>query len=450
MHIATEKLSRAIQIPTVSYSDLSRRDESAFRRWEAFLTEEFPLLHERLEKHTPGDLAILFRWEGSDGALLPGALLAHFDVVPPGEPARWKYPPFSGEIAEGCVWGRGAIDDKLSDITILQAVEELLAEGLVPERTIYLCFGGDEEIGGTEGARAIVRWLRSRGERLAWVIDEGGAVSEGVLSSLPGPAAMVGLAEKGHINVRLTARGAGGHASSPPKETAISRLARAIRRVVNTPFPRRITRTVNAFLSSLSPHVTGFEGVLFRLRPVTNPLLLLALRRNPRTRSMVESTQAVTMVSGGSAENVLPDSAWAVVNIRLLQGDSIESALEHIREAVDDPEVSVELHGEWGNNTAVKETPVDHPLLAIIERALSSVLPGTPVIPYLPTASTDSASYSALTANIFRFVPMLLDAEALSLIHNVDERVTVENVERCVGFYKEFLRSASRTESNSE
>lgn len=450
MHIATEKLARAIQIPTVSSTDVSRRDESAFQRWGPFLSEEFPLLHEKLEKHTPGGLAILFRWEGTNPSLRPGALLAHFDVVPPGDPDRWRYPPFSGEIAEGCVWGRGAIDDKLSHITMLQAVEELLAQGVAPERTIFLCFGGDEEIGGTEGAQAIVRWLKERGERLAWVLDEGGAVSEGVLPSLPGPAAMVGLAEKGHINVRLTAQGAGGHASSPPKETAVSRLARAIRRVVNTPFPRRITRTVDAFLSSLAPHLTGLERLLFRLRPLANPLILLALRRNPRTRAMVETTQAVTMVSGGSAENVLPDAAWAVVNIRLLQGDSIESALEHIREAVDDPEVSVELHGEWGNNAAVAETPVDHPLLDTIASALSSVLPGTPVIPYLPTASTDSAAYSAVTANIFRFVPMLLDAEALSLVHNVDERVSLENVERCVGFYKEFLRSASRKESGSE
>lgn len=450
MHAAIQKLSRAIQIPTVSYTDVSRRDDRSFERWGSFIAEEFPLLHERLEKETPGALSIVFRWQGRDATLLPGALLAHFDVVPPGDPDRWKYPPFSGEIAEGYIWGRGAVDDKLSDIAILQAVEELLSEGVTPERTIYLCFGGDEEIGGTEGAQAIVEWLQQRGERLAWVLDEGGAVSEGVLPALPGAAAMVGLAEKGHINVRLTARGEGGHASSPPKESAISRLARAIRRVVNTPFPRRITRTVDAFLSALAPRLTGFEGVLFRLRPLTDPLILAGLRRNPRTRAMVETTQAVTMVSGGSAENVLPDAAWAVVNVRLLHGDSIDAALDHIRKAIDDPEVEVELHGEWGNNPAVEETPVDHPLLALLRDAVDAILPGTPVIPYLPTASTDSAAYSAVTENIFRFVPMLLDAHELALVHNVDERISLENVERCVSFYKTFIRSASGKGSHHE
>ncbi|MFW6250514.1 MAG: M20/M25/M40 family metallo-hydrolase, partial [Alkalispirochaetaceae bacterium] len=347
-----------------------------------------------------------------------------------------------------CVWGRGAIDDKLSHISILQAVEELLKEGVAPERTLYFCFGGDEEIGGTEGARSIVRWLRERGESLAWVLDEGGAVTEGALPGLRVPTAMVGLAEKGHVNLRLTARGAGGHAASPPRETAISSLARGIRRLVKSPFPTRITGTVDAFLSALAPHLTGALALLLRLRPLTNPLILAALRKNPRTRAMVETTQAVTMVSGGSAENVLPDSASAVVNIRLLHGDTIEFALAHVREAINDPEISVELHGEWGNNGAIPETPVDHPLLAVIQDALESVLPGVPLLPYLPTGSTDSAAYSELTPNIFRFVPMLLSAKDLSLVHNIDERISVENVELCFGFYKSFIRTAGGRESD--
>lgn len=450
MNETVEKLSRAIRIPTVSHTDVALRDESAFQRWREFIAESFPLVHRELEVHTPGELTLVFRWAGKEASLLPGALLAHFDVVPSGDPERWKYPPFSGEIAEGCVWGRGAIDDKLSHISILQAVEELLKEGVAPERTLYFCFGGDEEIGGTEGARSIVRWLRERGESLAWVLDEGGAVTEGALPGLRVPTAMVGLAEKGHVNLRLTARGAGGHAASPPRETAISSLARGIRRLVKSPFPTRITGTVDAFLSALAPHLTGALALLLRLRPLTNPLILAALRKNPQTRAMVETTQAVTMVSGGSAENVLPDSASAVVNIRLLHGDTIEFALAHVREAINDPEISVELHGEWGNNGAIPETPVDHPLLAVIQDALESVLPGVPLLPYLPTGSTDSAAYSELTPNIFRFVPMLLSAKDLSLVHNIDERISVENVERCFGFYKSFIRTAGGRESDHE
>lgn len=450
MNEAVEKLSRAIQIPTVSYTDVSLRDEEAFERWREFIAESFPMVHDKLELVSPGALAMLFRWGGQDESLLPGALLAHFDVVPPGDPERWKYPPFSGKIAEGYLWGRGSIDDKLSYITILQAVEELLTEGITPERTLYLCFGGDEEIGGTEGARSIVGWIEKRRERLAWVLDEGGAITEGALPGLSGPAALVGLAEKGHINVRLTARGQGGHAASPPRDTAISTLARGIPRVIDSPFPRRITRTVDAFLTALTPHLTGALRVALRLRPITNRLILAALRRTPRTRAMVETSQAVTMVSGGSAENVLPDTASAIVNLRLLHGDTIEFALEHIRKAIDDPGIQVELHGKWGNNPAVQETPVDHPLLAVIRNALESVLPGVPAIPYLPTGSTDSAAYAELTANIFRFVPMLLSAQELSLVHNVDERVSLENVERCVSFYKAFIREAGRKESNNE
>ena len=449
-HPAVEKLARALRYETVSHSDLSLREEAPLEEWEGFIADAFPTVHGRLERAKPVSLAIIYKWEGRDTSLLAGALLAHYDVVPPGDHRSWHYPPFSGTIAEGYIWGRGAIDDKAADIGILQAVEELLLEGFQPERTLYLCFGGDEEIGGSEGARSIVGWIKERGERLAWVLDEGGMIVEEMMPGLDAPAAVVGLAEKGHINVKITAPGRGGHASTPPAETAVSRLATAIRKILGKPFPRRLTPTVDAFLDALGRELTGLKGLIFRLRPATNPLILTLLSRGSQTAAMLRTTQAVTMVSGGSAENVLPHSASAIVNIRLLHGDSISGAVEHLREAIADPEIEVELHGEWSNTPAVEETPPDHPLLSIIAKGVAEIAPNASVIPYLMTGSTDSATYADVTENIFRFLPLLLTGEELSRMHSANERISLENVERAVIFYRGFLRRAARRESNRE
>ncbi len=443
---AAEKLSMGIRIPTVSYTDTSRRDREAFSRWAPFLKDLFPMVHRELEQIEVGELAILFRWQGRNRELPAAALLAHFDVVPPGDESRWRYPPFSGEIADGYVWGRGAIDDKLSDIAILEAVELLLAEGFVPERTVYLCFGGDEEIGGKEGASSIVNYFANHQERLAWVLDEGGAIVDGVIDGLAGPAAMVGVAEKGHINLRLRSSGSGGHASAPPRETAVTRLAEAIRRLQKNPFPRRMTPTVHAFLTALGRELGGFQELIFRLRPVTNPLILRNLAGNPRTESMVRTTQAVTMVRAGTAENVLPDAAEAVVNIRLLHGDSVEGAVERIRRVVGDPGIEVELYGSWGNIPAIEASRADHPWLTRLEEVLARQMPGTPVLPYLMTGSTDSAAYAPVSEAIFRFVPMVMSSGELGRVHNIDERISVENIERALHCYTDLIRTTCGAE----
>ena len=438
-----EKLAEAIRIPTISYTDISRREDAPLDAWERFLSEAFPAVHGELEKEKLGPAAILFRWAGRDPALEPGALLAHFDVVPPGNPEEWRYPPFSGAIAEGYVWGRGAIDDKLSHIAILDAVEELLKAGYRPERTIYLCFGGDEEIGGAEGAGRIVDRLLRRGERLAWVLDEGGAVVEGALPGLGGAAALVGIAEKGHLNIRITARREGGHASTPPGETAVSELAVAIRRVVAKPFPRRLTPTVQAFLTSVARELPFYKRLLLSLRPLTNSIILAFLAKHPQTRALVRTTQAVTFIEGGNAENMLPEEASAVINIRLLHGETIDGALEHVRKAVANPGLAVALHGKWGNNGAVEASPTDHPLLSLLQETVEGVFEEPKVHPYLMTGSTDSARYTAVTRNIFRFVPMLLDNRELRRVHNADERVSLENIERARRFYVAFIEGGA-------
>lgn len=261
------------------------------------------------------------------------------------------------------------------------------------------------------------------------------------MPGLSRPVAMVGIAEKGHINLRITATGSSGHASTPPKETPVTRLARAIQRLSEHPFPKRLTPTVHAFLTALGTELGGFQNLLFRLRPLTNALILSSLAGNPRTEAMVRTTQAVTMVEAGTAENVLPESASAVVNIRLLHGDTIDAAVARVRAAIDDPEVEVALHGSWGNIPAVRATRADHRWLADLAQVLGRQSPGTPIIPYLMTGSTDSSAYASLTEAIFRFVPMVMDSTELARVHSVDERISLENVEWTVQCYRDIIRT---------
>ena len=310
-------------------------------------------------------------------------LLAHQDVVPvaAGEETGWTHPPFAGVVADGHVWGRGALDDKASLVAILEAVERLAASGRAPRRAILLAFGHDEEVGGERGAARIAERLAERGVAPEFVLDEGMAVLADGVPGVRGLVALVGIAEKGSVTLDLEVEAEGGHSSMPPRQTAIGILAAAVARLEASPMPARLAGPARLMLEGLAPEM-GFGSRLavanlwlFR-RPLER-----RLAASPAGNALLRTTTAATLVEGGVKENVLPRSARAAVNFRLLPGDSIRSVIEHARRAIADPRVAVKVRGGFAAE-ASPVAPVETAGFEAIRRSIAEVFPGAAVAAY--------------------------------------------------------------------
>lgn len=436
---APERLSRMVQLPTVS-AELDRRGLAAFHAFRDLVGELYPLVAERLEFEQVGDLGLVYRWPGRavGAAADPVVLMAHYDVVPAGDDDGWTVPPFEGRIADGAVWGRGALDDKGPMLVLLEAVENLLAAGFAPARDVYLSFGGDEESFG-RAAKAIADRFHERGIIPWLVLDEGGAVVDAPLPFVPVPAAMVGVGEKGVLTLQLTARTAGGHASAPPRHTAASRVARALHRLAGNPFPARMPRTIREMLRTFVPYTTGRDRTLLRsliAAPAVTARVFARLGGEPA--AIVHTTVAPTMLSGGSAHNVLPNEASAVLNLRIALGESVASATERVRRVIRDPEVEVTIV-EGSEPSA--ESPVDDDRFRAIAAAVEVAFPGTPTAPYVMMAATDSRWFHRFSPAVYRFAPLAMSAAQRATVHGVDEHVTIDSLERGERFHRALLES---------
>ncbi|MGH7628748.1 MAG: M20 family peptidase [Gemmatimonadales bacterium] len=439
---AAERLGAAIRVQTVSREDGPAPD-SAFGVLHRQLAAAFPRVHATLRRETVGG-SLLFTWTGADSAAPAILLTGHLDVVPvdSGSEGRWTHPPFAGTIADGFVWGRGALDDKGSVLAILEAVEALLAEGFSPARTILLAFGHDEEISGRHGAQRLAGLLAERGARVEWVLDEGGTITRGLVPGIDGPVAVVGIGEKGYANVELVATDAGGHSSTPPAHTAIGRLALAVSRLEDDPFPARIAGATGALLEHAGPEMTlpfriAFANLWLFERPV-----LAQLTRDRRSAAAVRTTTAVTMVAGGTKANVLPAEARAVVNVRTLPGDSAAAVAARVRRVVSDPAVRVRLLP--GTSEPSPVASAESAGYRAVARAIRQVFPGTIVAPYLVIGATDARHYAGLTPTVLRFAPGLETAASPPRAHGTDERVAIGEHARAVGFYAQLIRNSAR------
>lgn len=435
-----EKLAAMLRFPTVSSYNRDAEDESAFEAFISALPGLFPLVHENLEFERLSSRALLYSWKGKDPSKQPAIFCAHFDVVPPGDPARWRYLPFSGTIRDGCVWGRGAQDIKVLLAGALEAAERLLSAGYSPERTILFAFGGDEEVGGVRGAGAIAALLRERGVRASFLLDEGGPIARGMLSFVERPLALVGVAEKGYFDARLRAAGSGGHASMPPARTACGNLARAIAAVEAHPSPARMTRTIRAFLAALAPVSRQPYKALFSAVRLSSPFILRAFGTKPTTAALVRTTRAVTMLSGSPKENVLADRAEATVNMRLLPGESSAQALDRLRKLVEPFGVKAEPKHPDQIFEASAESPTDHEGWRAISGAIADAYPEAVPVPFLFSAATDTKHYRQVTDAAYRFTAIPQTQEDLSRVHADEERVPVSDLERCVDFYVSLMK----------
>jgi carboxypeptidase PM20D1 len=439
-----QRLAGALQFATISYQDSTQFDARQFDGFQRYLVDSFPRVHATLKRETVNGYGLLYEWTGTDSTLAPVVLLAHQDVVPiePGTEGSWTEPPFGGRISGGYVWGRGALDDKGSLLGILEAVEHLIAGGTKPRRTVYLAFGYDEEVGGRRGATHIAAVLASRHVHPEFVLDEGGVLATGLIPGMAGRVALVGIAEKGYLTVELTVKAPGGHSSMPPDETAVGILAAGVARLEAHQMPRAIRGPTAAMFDYVGPELPFGTRLVVANRWLFGRLLANRFGATPYGNAMLRTTTAPTVFQAGVKENVLPSSARALVNFRILPGDSVGSVLAHVRQAVNDLRIDVgALQGSVADPSPVASVSAEP--FQVLSRTIRQVDPGVIVTPWLVVAGTDSRHYAALTPNVLRFVGATIGKDDLRRIHGTDERIGVSDYVNVVRVYVQLLRNTA-------
>lgn len=437
---AARNLSEAVSIKTVSASNPENTDWNEFKKFRNFLEKTYPLVHEKTKREIVNDYSLLYIWKGKDSSKKPVMLMAHQDVVPVAEETleEWKQPPFSGKIADGYVWGRGALDIKLLLISIMETVESFLKEDFVPERDIYLFFGHDEEVGGPQGAARMAEIFKERGIEFEYVVDEGGVIAENILAEIKSPVALIGTCEKGHANVRLSVEDTGGHASMPPRNTALGILSKAIVRLEKHQMKPSISQPVSDFLNHIGPEMKGIKKVVLANLWLLAPLFKALFATNQLGNALLRTTTAPTMAQGSLESNVLPSQASAVVNFRIAPGDTGDALLKHIKKVVKDPRVKIEV---LRVDNPSKVSGVDNHVFKTLEKTVYQTFPDAVVIPYLVMASTDSAQFEEVCPHIYRPGPYKLDVAELQSIHGINERVSIDNISNCIRFYMQLIHN---------
>lgn len=432
--IPAEHLSSVIKIETISHEDPADNDRSKFTALHKQLEKMYPNAHGAMTREVFDGYSLLYTWPGKDASLEPVAFMAHQDVVPADENTldQWTYPPFSGTIADGFIWGRGTLDIKSQLVGILEAVENLVVNGFQPERTVMLAFGHDEEVLGT-GARTIVAHLQEKGIRLQSVVDEGGAVYDGIIKGIKGYSATIGVAEKGYLSLKFTVKASGGHSSTPPPETAIGILARAVDRLQSRQFPFKIS-AVRPLFQGLSPAASPLLQIAFANLWLFSGIVRRKLAADPQTAASIRTTTAPTIFHSGVKDNVLPSLVEAVVNFRILPGESIAQVCERIRKVINDERVSFEpLRGNAWEASPVSST--DSPAYRHITSVIDELFPGTVSAPYIMLGGTDARNFYAVSSQVYRFNPVIMHKEDMKRIHGINERLSVESLSTLVEFF---------------
>lgn len=433
---AVDTLATLIRFKTVSYRNASLEDDAEFERFIDTLPALYPNVFATCELTRLPDRALLFRWRGkTDGA--PAIMMAHYDVVPVVD-ELWDVPAFEGIIKDGCLWGRGTLDTKVTFNGVMFAAEHLIAEGFTPKSDIYFAFSGGEEVNG-RGALHIVEYFEERGIEPAFVIDEGGAVVEGVFPGVSAPCGLIGIAEKGMMDVRYTVHSGGGHASAPKPGAPIDRLSKACTSVLKKPFPKHLSAPVAEMFDTLGRYSSFVYRVIFANIKIFLPVLdILCKKSGGELNALMRTTVAFTQMKGSDASNVIPPSAMMVSNIRLNPEDTMDSALEHLKKSVNDDAVEINYtHGM--NPSRISRTDCEG--WDKVASALASTWKGAIVSPYLMMQCSDSRHYGRISDKVYRFSAMDLTSEERATIHGNNERIRLDTVHRAVEFYIRLMKS---------
>ncbi len=424
-------LSKAIQYPTISYSEDAIPDSTAFYGFHRFLAETFPLVHENLSLEKINEYSLLYTWKGADTSKKSIILMSHQDVVPVDQPtlSDWEAGPFEGKITATDIIGRGTLDDKGTLMALLESVEQLLKESFVPSQTIYLAFGHDEEVGGPNGAAQIAKLLKERGVKASMTLDEGGFLTDGLVPGIEKTVAIVNLAEKGFASFRLIVETNGGHSSAPPKENTIGMLAQAIVDLEANQLPYKLVEPINHQLEYMGAELPFLKKVAF-----ANPWLF----KKPILEALnAHTTTAATIIDGGVKNNVIPTVAEATINFRILPGETIESVKAHIENTIN-PKIKVEPVGFLTNPSPVSK--IDSDAYKALEKTIRSVFPESVVVPGLVGGGTDARYFYEVSDDVYRFYPIRLAPDSMSRFHGIDEKISKENYKEIIEFTYQLIK----------
>ena len=438
----TRLMSESVRFKTISFGRDKPTSGRALLAYHKYLEQQFPLVHKNLRREVVGDYSLLYTWAGATDDK-PVIMLGHLDVVPvvPGTEDKWKQPPFKGVVADGYIWGRGTLDNKVNIVGLLEAAENMLARGITPKRTIYLAFGHDEEQGGIDGAREMAKLLKSRGVEAEFLMDEGGLLTHSVVPGVEGALALIAPAEKGIVTLELKAVGAGGHSSMPPQQTSIGVLAAAIASLEANQFPRDFSHTQN-FLEAVADEMPFASRLVMKNLWLFKPLVMSMFEGDKQAEAGMRTTTAATMIEGGIKANVLPIDASAKVNFRILPGETPETVRARVEEIINDERVEVRFDGS--GQRGMGPSPVS-PIEGYGWEKLTDAIRDTAapervlIAPRLLVAATDTRHYRELTPNHYRFTYMRLDPGDLGTIHGTNERISVATLNNTVRFYFRIL-----------
>lgn len=439
---AVKRFSQSLTYKTISNQDRTKFDYEEFEKFIVFLEESYPTVHKKLELERINDYALVYKWQGSNSKEKPIGLTGHYDVVPvlKGTESNWQEEPFSGTVKDGFIWGRGTLDDKISVIGILEAVETLLLEDFTPTRDIYLMFGYDEEISGELGAKAIAEALHERGIHFDYVLDEGGAIVENMIPGVDEPVGVVGISEKGSATAELTIEGSGGHASQPENHTNIGRISRAIAKLEETQFEGELRGPGNDLFEFVTPEMSFGMKYIFANKFIFKPIIENILLKETASAALIRTTIAPTIFQSGEQYNVLPEQASAIINLRLMPGDSLEYVEQFIIDTIDDEAIQVTLTG----NEASPVSSIDGWQFKAIQQATKNVYQNAVVAPYLMFAASDARHYDLVSDNTYRFLPVQITSEDLNKIHGTNEQISVENYINAIKFYAEVIKESNK------
>eukprot|EP00770_Monocercomonoides_exilis_P003933 MONOS_3914.1-p1 / transcript=MONOS_3914.1 / gene=MONOS_3914 / organism=Monocercomonoides_exilis_PA203 / gene_product=peptidase / transcript_product=peptidase / location=Mono_scaffold00097:29380-30858(+) / protein_length=492 / sequence_SO=supercontig / SO=protein_coding / is_pseudo=false len=479
-----KRLQGAIQIRTVSNANYEETDLKPFDDFVEYVGKTYPLLHKSLEFTRVNTYGLVYKWNGTSKKMLPILFTSHYDVVrvEPGTESLWKYPCFSGQVAEGRFWGRGTLDDKSQVIAHMESIEKLLKEDFKPDRDIYFAFGFDEEVGGKQGATNIAKYFHSKGIRFDGVYDEGGFVVQGVIPGVKSPIAVVGVAEKGAANFEISVKSPGGHSSMPPQHTAIGILSSCITKLEAHPRPAVLTSVVRELLENICIEMGLMVKVAVANLFLFEPVIKSILGKNESTNSIIRTTFAATMMKGSEQPNMLPQHATAIVNCRILPTDSAKNAQNYIERVIgatsSDSDCSLKNSSSSASSSSTTITTTTtssknatgmsitvRPILAeepspvsptnckAYERLVNSigkVFPGVITSPFLVMGGTDGAKYYLVSDNVYRFTPMLVSNRDKETLHSTNESLTLENYSRMIAFFCDMYKTCSSNEEEKD
>lgn len=458
-----ERLAKAIQIPTIS-DDVAKTTDNPFDRFKAYLPEAYPAVYKALDTLSINKYGLLLHWKGKDPVRNPVLFLAHYDVVPvagyesaedwygsdvfrPGDMKKspidnfqttWDYPPFSGAVADGRVYGRGTLDVKSMLLAQLEAVNTLLVDSFQPEQDIWFAYGFDEEIGGEEGAVKMAEYFKEKNITFDAVYDEGSVVVAPGIAGISRPMALVGMAEKGFCTINITVKGMGGHSSMPPRKGSLVLAAEIIDKLNSNQLPAQIIPPVASFLDNIGGSMDFVSRMAIANQWLLKMPLLKVLEGNPATNALVRTTTAISMAKGSDAPNVLSSTATITVNFRILTGETVEDVVNHVKDICTGYDVDIEVQtAREPSNISSDETRAYQAL----KKTITRIYPEALVATYVTLTATDAQKYETVSDNVYRLMPVFLNEYEQRTIHNENEHISIENYGKMIAYYKDIMRT---------